>query len=275
MNFKNLIHSFSFLLFFVCLGSGTILKAQGSKVVSGTVLLTETKQPDYSALLKALKSDWSIQVDSSNINDKTLIFKTRQTTVMVAYLDYQASKDVVQTASAISWLWKTALQETAAHQAQMVVSVIGSEGRTLELYQLFTKVAAAALQTSNSIGVLMPDQLLVLSKGYYLTAAQNMSDENPPLYCWIFFGLVDENGKTGSFTYGLKEFGLLEMEVANSSRPLFDVQNLLYDAAKHVLRYNLKIRNGQKLPLAEGFSLETKIANAVYLEGEQSVQLTY
>ena len=245
------------------------------KIVSGTVLLNEQGSPDLQGIAEHLKSAWNLKISSVKTEGNTVVMDIGASTVMVAYLDYPAGKDYVQTSSAISWLWKTALQDTRHHKAQLVISVIGTSDKTLNLYKLFTKVSAGVLEKTRSVGVLMPDQLLILSKGYYLQAAGNMSDDNLPVYCWVYFGLMEENGKTGVFSYGLKDFGLMEVEVANSTRPLGEVQKLHYDVCTHLIRYNLHLKDGQSVPLDEAYKVKTSFGKPAYLEEEQCIQVSY
>ena len=43
-----------------------------------------------------------------------------------------------------------------------------------------------------------------------------LNEEMLPIQLWIYIGLVQENGKTSMYSYGLAEFGKLEMEIINS-----------------------------------------------------------
>lgn len=245
-----------------------------SGIVSGTVLLKDKSAPDHKALLTALKSNWKLKTDSISNFDKTLVFSTSfGATVMIAYLDYPAAPDEVGAASRLSWLWKTAHEETMGHQAQIVISVIGPANRTLELYKIFTQTAAAVLETTNSPGVFLQSQYLVLSSGYFIAAARNMvQNQSIPLYCWVYFG---RPGEGNGFTYGMVEFGFPEMEIVQANQSEGEVHSLLYDAAMSVVKYNTRLEDGQTLTTEDGASFIVKQGPGTFLEGQKVLRLNY
>lgn len=248
--------------------------APAQKVVSGTVLLNDKVAPDAKKLLAALKKDWKFNTDSANTADKTIVFSTPGATVMIAFLDYPAAPAEIGTAARISWLWKNA-DEALRHQSQVVISIIGKSNKTLDLYQTFTKTVAAVLENTNSCGVHIGGQYLLLSKGFYTAAARNMLDNQTiPLYCWVYFGMTQENDLHSGYTFGLQEFGLKEMEIVNSKQSMADVHATLYDAALTVLKYDTHLQDGQSLTTLEGQKFTVKISKAAFQEGE-TLKLEY
>lgn len=239
------------------------------KVISGTILLNDQTVPDAKLILAALKKDWKVKTDSSSVADKTIVFSVSNATVMIAFLDYPVAPAEIRTAAKLSWLWRTAGQEAGAHKAQAVISVIGASGKTLDLYKIFTKIAGGVLENTSSSGFYMSGQYLLLSKDFYLSAARNMRDNQTiPLYCWVYFGMIQENESSNGYTYGLQEFGLKEMEVVNSKQSLADVHAVLYDAALTVIQYNMELKDGQNFTTAEGQKLTARLSKAAFQEGE-------
>lgn len=240
-----------------------------SKVVTGSVLLDQKTPLDAKVLLAALKTDWKIRTDSANTGEKTIVFSAPGATIMIAYLDYPVAPAEIKAAAQISWLWTKAAAEASRHQAQAVISVIASNGKMLEAYKLFTKVAACVLEQRSASGVYMNNQYLLVPKGFYTAAAHNLlSNQTLPVYCWVYFGIQQEKGKSGGYTYGLHEFGAKEMEIANSTHQLQDVQAALYDAALYVIQNNAIITNGQTIPVQGEQKITVRLSKAVYLEGD-------
>jgi hypothetical protein len=248
-----------------------------ARVVSGAVLLNNQTMPKPEALLQELRNNWKTKTDSVNVSDKTIVFSAQEGTVMLAFLDYPVAQNEVYTAAAISWLWKNAEAEATAHKAQMVISVLGpAKSNPLKLYQLFTRVAASVLAVSDAAGVYMNETLLLLSKGYYLEAAKNMSDDHLPLYCWLYFGLMEEDGeKSGAFTYGMKEFDLPEMEIVQSTQALPETHAVLYDAASYVIKYNIRLKEGQLIPLDEKLKLPVSYSPGYYVRENETIKIKY
>ncbi|MBX2889913.1 MAG: DUF4261 domain-containing protein [Saprospiraceae bacterium] len=240
------------------------------KVVSGIVLLNDKTAPDAQKILAALRKDWKLKTDSVNVGEKTVVFVgPGAATVMVAFLDYPAPAADVATAARLSWLWKSGAEEALRHQSQVLISVVGTENKTLDLYKLFTAVVAGVMEQTNACGVYMADQYLLLSKGFYVAAAQNMRDHQTlPVYCWVYFGMKQEGEQSGAFTWGLQELGFTEMEIVNAPQSLSEVHSVLYDAAQTVIQYNLKLQDGQKFTTVEGQTLTAKRSVGAYQEGD-------
>ena len=239
------------------------------KVVSGIVLLNDKTVPDGKAILASLRTKWKIKTDSSSVADKTIVFSVQNATVMIAFLDYPVPPAEIRTAAKFSWLWRTAEQEAGAHQAQAVISVIGEPNKTLDLYKIFTRVTGGVLENTKSAGFYMGERYLLLSRDFYLAAAVNMRDNQTiPLYCWVYFGMIQEKELSNGYTYGLQEFGLQEMEVVDSKQSLQDVHSVLYDAALTVIQYNMKLKDGQSFTTTEGQKLTVHLSKAAFQQGE-------
>lgn len=246
------------------------------KVVTGSVLLNEKTAPDFKTLLSSLKTDWKFRTDSVTTHAKTLVFTTPGATVTVAYLDYPVAPAEIKAAANLSWLWRTAAQEAGRHQAQVVISVIGSTGRALELHKMFTRVAGGVLENTRASGIYLNSQYLLLTKGFYTAAAHNLQENNSlPVYCWVHFGMTEQAGKSGGYTYGLQEFGLPEMEIVQSPRPVAEVHAVLYDAAASVVEYGTKVRDGQTLTTREDQKLRVRFSASSVLEGLTTAKLEW
>jgi hypothetical protein len=133
-----------YFIFFICVLAVQAGYTQNSntKILTGTVLLSEKGTPDFKTLLNTLKNTWKVKTDSISQADKTLVFSTPGATVMIAYLDYPIPSTDIRAAAALNWLWKTAADEATRHQAQIVISVITAPTRVLEAQKLFTKATA-------------------------------------------------------------------------------------------------------------------------------------
>lgn len=246
-----------------------------SKIITGSVLLNDKTAPDPKKLVNSLNTIWKVGADSVNIADKTLVFSAPGATVMVAWLDYPAPAPEVRAAAKLSWLWPAAFDEAPKGQSQVVISVIGTADRALDLYKLFTKTAGAVLDHTNASGVYMSDQYLLLSKGFYTAAARNLVNGDAlPLYCWIYFGMQQKDGLSGGYTYGLKEFGMSEMEIVDSANGLQDVHAVLYDVASFVVKWNQPLKAGTVFEGLEDVKLSVTRSKAAYLEGE-TLKLAY
>jgi hypothetical protein len=261
------------LLFFALHTSSFSQNTKTQHIVSGAVLVNDKVPLDAKLLIAALKSDWKVKADSLTTADKTIVFNTPGATVMIAQLSYPADPIEIRAAAQLSWMWTTAAEEALRHQSQVVISVIGNSDKSLELHQLFTKVAAAVLENSRASGVFMNSQYLLVSKGFYSAAAHNMlNNQTLPLYCWVYFGMP---GDGGGYTFGLQEFGLKEMEIVKSTHNNAEVHASLYDAAVSVVKYHSQPADGGFVITEEGSKIAIKSTKGVFLQDQEVLKLEY
>jgi Domain of unknown function (DUF4261) len=243
----------------------TTTSATDNKIITGTVLLNDKTAPSLKKIVEALPTDWLVRTDSVVTTDKTAVFSTNGATVMIAWLNYPCNPEETNMAASISWLWKDAELESR-HQSQIVISILGHPKNTTELYRIFTRVAAATLvQTPKSVGVFMSGQYLLVSKGYYLEAARNMGAQGLPLYCWVYFGMLQNDAKSSAYTYGMSEFGWPEFELVNSDLPLVTALELVHQTAKVAILSPKMIQSGQTLDLGEGGKVTLKLSEAALI----------
>jgi hypothetical protein len=239
------------------------------KVISGMVLKNDKASFDSKSFLADLGSDWKIKTDSISNKDQTLVFMNGKNIVMVANMDYPLPPADIANAAGISWLWKTAEVDAARHKSYLLISVIGAPNETVKLYKLFTKIAACALENTNSSGVFMHNQYLLLSKGYFAEAAKNMSDDNLPVYLWVYFGILQDQGQSSGYTYGLKEFGLQEIEIVNSSHSLQEVHACIVEATQFVIKTNRRLQNDEEINGGDdGQKIKVALSDSKFLEGK-------
>ncbi len=265
------------LIFALSLLSPIILPSQNnsdSKVVTGAVLLNDLAGINFKTIATAVKKDWSVRLDSFQAAEKTLVLYTTNATIMLAYMDYPAAPAEIRSAAEGAWMWSNAREEAPRHQAQVVISVIGSPAKPVYLYQLFTRTAAAVLENANTCGVYMPAQYVLQSKTFYLQAARNLDQVELPVYCWVYFGMFLDGGATCAYTYGLAEFGMSELEIVKSQHSMQQAHAVLYDAARDALQNNKTLRDGSVIETLEGEKLPLKLAPSPYLKME-TLQVAY
>lgn len=249
--------------------------ATDNKAISGIVLLNEKTPVNFKTLTESLKKDWGLRMDSSNQSGKNLVLYTTGATIMLAFQDYPASPVEIKSAAEGAWMWPGARTEAPKHQAQVVVTVVGAAGKAVQLYKLYTRAAAAVLDNSRSCGVYLPGQYLLQSKAFFLQAARNLDQNTLPLYCWVYFGMFEDGGKTCAYTYGLTEFGMTDLEIVKSSHTMQEAHAVLYDAAKDALQYNRLLQDGTVIETLEKQKITLTTATSPYLEGRQMLRVAY
>lgn len=243
------------------------------QVVSGVVMKNDSLPLPTARFLEELKKQWDIAPTEFSDQDRTLVFSLDSAVVMIASMDYAVPMTDWIAPAAISWLWKNARREVPQHRSQVVISVAGRHGQSVKLYQIFTKVAAAALATTASSGVFMPNQYLLISKNYYLESAQQLRESALPIYLWAYFGMVEEEGFSSCYTYGLSEFGLKEMEIVRTPRSVAVAHAVLYDAAQQTIAFNRKLKTGDEIAILNEAKVGLQVSKGVLLDEVETVKV--
>ena len=101
-----------------------------------------------------------------------------------------------------------------------------------------------------------------------------MSDIYLPLNLWVYFGLRKTKDGNSGYTYGLKEFNKVEMEILNSSRSLEDIRNFLFDIVHYVLDNDVTFREGETCGVSEEERIQISFSKGKFLEGN-TLKLAY
>lgn len=264
---------FSFLLFFVSIAKAQVPEiTENTNTVMGMLLLPEMKLMDYPNIEEGILNTWDIDQDDIDGNDQTISFTVDGATFLIAMIPAPVPGEELEVAVEYSYLWKDA-RSALNNQSHIVIAVVG-EKTPLELNVEFTKAAAILLENSDATGVYLGSQTLVLSKEFYLTEAASMGEGSLPLYLWVYFGLRPGDDGNSAYTYGLKEFGLKEIEIIDSKYSMEEVMEFLYDASHYVLAGNVELNDGETIGISNEQKIKISVSNGVNLDGE-TLKLAY
>jgi hypothetical protein len=182
-------------------------------------------------------------------------------------MDIPIPGDELEFPSQISYLWPEAKDLTPTHKGHIIISVSSTTDNKLNMFKNFTKVASTVLTNTNSLGIYLGNQTLVLPTDFYVGGAKSMTDEELPLLNWIYFGLRKENGKNSGYTFGLKEFGYDELEILNSSNPIEEIQSMLFNISHYIIQGNVELNDGETIGLTEDQKIKIEKSQGVQVEG--------
>jgi len=95
-----------------------------------------------------------------------------------------------------------------------------------------------------------------------------MTNQDLPLYNWIYFGMRKDNGENSIYTYGLADFGKLEMEIVNSKHPLNELQDLMFNLSHYVILSDVTLNDGETIGMSETQKLKISKSKGKYLDGK-------
>ncbi len=263
--------TYLFTLLFLVNGLASDLMG-GTKVsnsgVVGMVLLEEPEAFELSVFLEGLKSEWSIEVSNYEEDDKAAAFEIDGFNCSIVLFPFKIPGDEVESAAKLNPYWDEAVEEAARHKGHIVIAISNADEKSVEANLLFCKLAATAMNHSKAIGIYLGGRSLVLDKKSYLFNVQGMSKGDLPIYNWIYFGFRSSEGKQSIYTYGLSEFGYLEIEILDSQHSFTDLDDRLYDIVHYVLAYGVHLKHGETIGSTADEKLDITISEGRYVEGK-------
>ncbi|HTJ53213.1 MAG TPA: hypothetical protein VL443_27350, partial [Cyclobacteriaceae bacterium] len=201
-----------------------------SNIVLGMVLLNDSQKIDFKRITEELKNKYELNITDQNYDDEkgVGVIGLKNSQIGIALINLPIPGDELEFPSQISYLWPEAKDLTPKHKAHIIISVTSPDDSKLSMFKTFTKAASSILANTNSLGIYLGNQTLVLPTDFYIEGAKSMTDDDLPLMNWIYFGLREEKGRHSGYTYGLKEFGFNEIEILNSSYSIEEVQEMLF-----------------------------------------------
>ncbi len=238
-----------------------------SSTILGMVLLEDDTSLDLEGVAGELKSKWKLAMGNPVIKNDATVLEIEEYNVAIALIPAPIPGDEVQKAARYSYFWDDAELETQKHQAHVIVTLTGAGKNAVVENLLFSKVVSSVLNHSNALGLYMGSRTLVLPKEFYQYFTTIMSEENLPLYIWMYFGSREENGKTSIYTFGMKEFGKQDMEIIDSDHPSDHLIEMMYNMVHYILIYDVTLKDGETIGMSATQKLKITQSKGVFLDG--------
>lgn len=221
-------------------------------VFTGFVLLSKGEW-DKEQFIRDMKEKWDIAVDeydaSEEKGDDALVFEVDDMLAAVSLAAYPIPGGEAEGNAENNYMWEDAVKVAKEHRAHLMVAVLGKEEDLLEKGKLFTKVVAACCRQNYATGIYTSG--VVFEPRFYEGFAEQMSEDELPIFNWIWFGLWrDEHGMNG-YTYGMVSFGKDEMEVLGTDAKPSDLRDFLASLASYVLENDVDLHDGETIGFAE------------------------
>jgi hypothetical protein len=249
-------------------------KTQDSKIILGMVLLRDDTTFDVDIFCNDFKSLYDKSIEEPTGDNSSIVFTVEEEMIAIAHMPVPIPSGDIDETAQYAYNWQTALEDIKEHKSHLIVSLMQGGQDQIKRFKIFTRVLCSLLRTTNSIGVYKGNQSLLIPKDDYISEAEFMSDEYLPLNLWIYFGLrTTDKGKAG-YTYGLKEFNKVEMEVLGSSKSLEDIRGFLFNITHYVLDYDVSFKDGQTCGLSEEEKIAISVSKGKFVEGD-TLKLAY
>lgn len=240
-----------------------------STILLAMPMFNGTDSYDLEAVVADLKNYWKVDISDISGDSQTATLNINGVLVALANMPAPIPLKNIEEIAPHNYLWKTALEDCKSHQNHAIVTVLSSkEVGTLERYKILTQLNASILRTSNAIGIYQGTQTLLLPKALYLDFADFLLEDQLPIQLWVYIGLVGGEAGSSIYTFGLKDFGKMELEIINTPMEQMDLYDFLLAIVAYVIGQDVVLQDGETI----GFSAEQKIkittSKGQFLEGE-------
>ena len=214
-------------------------------------LLLASHEWDAESLCLELAERWNVKVDAE-ANGDVLSFEVDDMSVEISLHDGQLEHHEAQIHAASNIDWPEVLDVVNYHQAHLTV-MVKTGASPLEAGKLHVKVMSCLSMQDNVLAVDAAGT--IFEPGLYDEYSDLMKDGSLPVYNMIHFGFYRTSNGLSGYTYGLKMFGELEIEVLDTFGETEDLHEFLSTLVYSVLMKQIELKHGNKISLSEGHEL--------------------
>jgi hypothetical protein len=243
-----------------------------SEIILAMILLPNADSYSYDTLKKEIQKSYLMYDDDGN--DIAAAFCIDDKQVQLAVMNFPVPYGDIEGTAQYAYNWEEALTDLKNHGAHIIIAISSKLKTTIDTFKLQTRLVSAILNVTDAIGVYIGEQSLLIRKIDYLSEATSIDDEDLPLNLWIYFGVRINKDTNSGYTYGLKAFDKVELEVLNSNKSVWEIRQFLYDIAHYVLLGDIKFQDGQTIGHSADQKIKISYSKGKYVTGN-SFKLAY
>ena len=238
----------------------------------GSVLLLENVW-DKDQLISDLKADWGIEIPKEDTEDEdTIVTDFDKCRIVISKFPAPVPNEEAEINAENNWMWEEAVEVTKTHKAHIVVAILGDEEDLISRGILYTKIMATCCKQENAIGVFTCG--VVFEPSYYMKSAEMIRDGELPIFTWVWFGLYRTENGLSTYTYGMKDFGKLELEILDADEEAGKLLSFISAIASYILQDDVKLKDGETIGLSEEDIHQITLSKGVALP-EKTLKISY
>ena len=252
-------------------GSATEEEAAGT--FCGSVLLSDDVW-DTEKLISDLKADWEIELSKEDVKDEdTIVTYFDKCSIIITKFPAPVPNEEAEINAENNWMWEEAVEVTKTHKAHIVVAILGDEEDLISRGLLYTKIMATCCKQEKAIGVFTSG--VVFEPSYYMKSAEMIRDGELPIFTWVWFGLYRTENGLSTYTYGMKDFEKLELEILDADEDAGKLLSFISAIASYILQDDVKLKNGETIGLSEEDIHQITLSKGVALPEQDTLKISY
>ena len=237
----------------------------------GSILLSENVW-DKDQLISDLKVDWGIEIPKEDTEDEDTIVNFDKCRIVISKFPAPVPNEEAEINAENNWMWEEAVEVTKTHKAHIVVAILGDEEDLISRGLLYTKIMATCCKQEKAIGVFTSG--VVFEPSYYMKSAEMIRDGELPIFTWVWFGLYRTENGLSTYTYGMKDFGKLELEILDADEDAGKLLSFISAIASYILQDDVELKDGETIGLSEKDIHQITLSKGVALP-EKTLKISY
>ncbi|HEX7377160.1 MAG TPA: DUF4261 domain-containing protein [Pirellulales bacterium] len=137
-----------------------------------------------------------------------------------------------------NFLWPNGKEEAAKHQSHVIVVNTNADAQTsIQSAITVSRLALVAMRIFDGIGVYWGNAGVSNSREVFENSCDGMSEQHLPVPMWVRFQVTSAaNDEIGMYTSGMRQFGLMELEVDRCRMTLAELSGFVGDLAHYLLQ---------------------------------------
>ena len=239
----------------------------------GSVLLSEDVW-DKEKLISDLKADWEIELSKEDTEDEdTIVTYFDKCSIIISKFPAPVPNEEAEINAENNWMWEEAVEVTKTHKAHIVVAILGDEEDVISRGILYTKIMATCCKQENAIGVFTCG--VVFEPSYYMQSAEMIRDGELPIFTWVWFGLYRSKNGLSTYTYGMKTFGKLELEILDVDEEAGKLLSFISSISSYVLQDDVEFKDGETIGLSTDDIHQITRSKGVALPDQDTLKISY
>jgi len=238
---------------------GVFTKLFGGKKSSGTVsalampFFPTGAEPDIQHAIDWVRTRFpdSESIEDVDTKDGAMTAEIPGGRLGVVHVPAQIPRDDLEGPLALAWHWPGAQEAIEGHESHAVCFASSSVLPLIAVRLFHSRFVAGLAATAGASGVYVGSALLVREPTEFISEVQQANAESLPLLCWVGFNPVGDGEERSGYTTGMKDFGLLELEIRHAQLGWSELMDFLVNIAHYEITSGIQIGDGETLGFSE------------------------
>jgi hypothetical protein len=145
-----------------------------------------------------------------------------------------------------NFLWPEGKEIASQHRSHVIVTTMGGqEEPPVDAALTLTRLALVGLRLFDGLGVYWGNASVSNSREAFENFCEDLSEDSLPVPMWLRFQLVKaEEDEFGIYTLGMQQFGLMDIEVDQSTMEIGDLFSFVSNIAHYLIKNGPVIGDG-------------------------------